>query len=501
MCAGVSSCGILEMTGGTAPPRPGTVAKSTGRALSDRAIYAGIAPTVVDVSSSLRYDAETADGTGFVINAATALILTNNHVIRDATEVTVTLTSTGRRYPARIVGTDVPADVAVLQLQGAAGANGPVIPGLVAAPVGDSEAITAGAPVLAIGNQAGAGGPPAVTTGVISGLGQTIQANDAGSGFTETLHNMLQTSARIAPGDSGGPLADRAGQVIGVNTAAGSGAGDRSGYAIPINDALTAARLIAAGQPAPGVTMGTHGFLGVVLAGPGGAHPGGAHPGGAHPGGTHPGGAHPGATNPRAPTGRASAPPACAPTIAAAAVSAPAPSSHPGALVAGVLCGTGAAAAGLAAGDVITSVNGHRITSPGALTALVSARQPGTSVTVTWISASGHPRSRQARLDTAPAVLCGGYPPIPQLTGVFWLSPSLSSPWPRIMALPRISDSLAGRQPPEPRPAASAVSYAAIRGITNGTRDDHDASGRPATSPWPRMPPQLSPATDRHALS
>ncbi len=418
MFAAVSSCGVLAMTGDPAPPRPGTVAKSTGRALSGRAIYARLAPTVVDVSSSLRYDAETADGTGFVINAATALILTNNHVIRDATEVTVTLTSTGRQYPARIVGTDVPADVALLQLQGAAGPNGPVIPGLVVAPVGDSEAITVGAPVLAIGNQAGAGGAPAVTTGVISGLGQTIQANDAGSRFTETLHNMLQTSARIAPGDSGGPLADRAGQVIGMNTAAGSGAADRSGYAIPIDDALIAARLIAAGQPAPGVTIGTHGFLGVVLARQGGGHPGSAHPGSAHPGSAHSSsahssGAHPSATPPRAPTGKSSAPSACAPTIAAAAASVPAPSSRPGALVAGVLCGTGAATAGLAAGDVITNANGHRITSPGALTALMRAGQPGTLVTVTWITASGHPRSRQVRLDTAPAVLRGGYAPLP----------------------------------------------------------------------------------------
>src|SRR5512146_2354934 len=235
MSAGVSACGILLMTGDATPPPRGAVATSAPKALSNRAIYARIAPAVVDVSSSLRYDAETADGTGFVINAAAALILTNNHVIRDATEVTVTLTSTGRRYPARIVGTDVPADVALLQLRGTAGASGPAVPGLVAAPVGDSKALAQGAPVLAIGNQAGAGGAPTVTAGVISGLGQTIQANDAGSGFTETLHNMLQTSARIAPGDSGGPLADAAGQVIGMNTAAGSGAADRSGYAIPID--------------------------------------------------------------------------------------------------------------------------------------------------------------------------------------------------------------------------------------------------------------------------
>jgi S1-C subfamily serine protease len=385
MSAAVTACGASLVTGRATPPPHSAVAKSAQKALSDRAIYARIAPAVVDVSSSLRYDAETADGTGFVINAAAALILTNNHVIRDATEVTVTLTSTGRAYPARVIGTDVPADVALLQLPGAADASGPAVPGLVAAPVGDSKAVAEGARVLAIGNQAGAGGAPAVTAGVISGLEQTIQANDAGSGFTETLRNMLQTSARIAPGDSGGPLADPAGQVIGMNTAAGAGIADRSGYAIPIGDALTAARLIADGRPAPGVTIGTRGFLGVVLA--------------------RPGGTHSSLTTPRAPAGAAPAPPACTPTIAAATAAASVPSSRPGALVAGVLCGTGAAAAGLAAGDVITSANGHRISSPGALTAIVSARQPGTLVKVTWISAGGQSRAGQVRLDIAPALL------------------------------------------------------------------------------------------------
>jgi S1-C subfamily serine protease len=418
MSAGAGGCGALLITGSTVPPPRSAVVKSAQKALSTGAIYARIAPSVVDVTSSLRYDGETADGTGFVINAAAALVLTNNHVIRDATEVTVTLTSTGRRYPARVVGTDAPADVALLQLQGTAGSSRP---GLVAAPVGDSRTIATGAPVLAIGNQAGVGGTPAGAPGIISGLGQTIQANDASSGFTETLHNMLQTSARIAPGDSGGPLADAAGKVIGMDTAAGSGTSDRSGYAIPINDALAAARLIAAGQPAPGVTIGTHGFLGVVVA--------------------RQGGDHPSRTIPRATAGSASASPRCAQTIAAATPPASTPSSRPGALVAGVLCGTGAAAAGLAAGDLITSANGQRISSPDALTAIMSGCRPGTLVTVTWISASGQEQARQVRLDIAPAVLPGGYTPTPRtprLNGVLSIASGCaggSRPWWRLLRL------------------------------------------------------------------
>jgi S1-C subfamily serine protease len=91
----------------------------------------------------------------------------------------------------------------VLQIQG--------VTGLTAAPLGDSAAVAPGMPVLAIGNQAGKGGLPAIAPGVIDSTGRTIQAADGTSGFIETLRGMLQTSAHIEPGDSGGPLADSAG--------------------------------------------------------------------------------------------------------------------------------------------------------------------------------------------------------------------------------------------------------------------------------------------------
>src|SRR6202041_772988 len=89
--------------------------------------------------------------------------------------------------------------------------------GTVSAPVGNSGTLAVGATVVAIGNRAGAGGAPARAAGVISGAGGTTQAADGSSGFTETLHGMLQTTARIQPGDSGGPLANTAGDVIGLD--------------------------------------------------------------------------------------------------------------------------------------------------------------------------------------------------------------------------------------------------------------------------------------------
>jgi S1-C subfamily serine protease len=378
MSVALGASGVLLMAQARAPSRPTTVRTT----LHIQAIYDKVQPAVVDVTSTLRYDGETAEGTGVIISAADALVLTNNHVIRDATQVIVTLTASGRRYPARVVGADVAADVALLQLQGATR--------LAAATMGNSSAVATGTPVLAIGNQAGAGGDPAIAPGVISALGQTIQADDPSSGFTETLHDMFQTSARIAPGYSGGPLADSAGQVIGMDTASGSGAPDASGYAIPIGDALAAARLIAAGRTAPGVIIGPRGFLGVVIP-------------------------ETAATSPRQQAGQAPAPrtgpaksqPAahCLQTSVTASIPATLAPVRSGALVEGVLCGTGAAAAGLVAGDVITGAARQPVTSPRALTAIMNSYRPGALVPVTWVSTSGARHTRLVRLGAAPAAL------------------------------------------------------------------------------------------------
>ena len=351
---------------------------SGGRSLDAQAVYDRLGPSIVDVTATLRYDGETASGTGFVVNGARALVLTNNHVIRDATSVTATLTSTGKAYPARIVGADVAGDVAVLQLEG--------VTGLTAAPLGDSATVTLGTPVLAIGNQAGQGGTPTIAPGIINSLNRTIQADDGASGFTEILHGMLQTSAQIEPGDSGGPLADRAGQVVGMDTAAGTGAGT-VGYAIPINSAMAVARLIMADRPAPGITVGVGGFLGVIVPSTAAESP-----------------RQQASEEHGLSTGAKNQPPGCLDTEAGAGVPAAVAPARSGALIDGVLCGTGAAAAGITAGDVITSAAGHRVSSPDALTAILGACRPGTLVPVTWVSVSGATRTAVVRLVVAPAV-------------------------------------------------------------------------------------------------
>jgi S1-C subfamily serine protease len=242
--------------------------------------------------------------------------------------------------------------------------------------------------VISFGNQAGAGGSPAVAPGVISGTGRTIQADDGAAGFTETLHDMLATTARIEPGDSGGPLADSAGTVIGMDTAAGMG-GAATGYAIPINTAIAAEREIAAGHRRPGISLGVGGFLGTIV-GPGKASSPVKQRAGERGGGTR--------------MAARAARSSCVTTRSNVAVPALIAPARAGALVIGVLCGTGAASAGIAAGDVITAVDGRRVASPDALSAIVSDGRPGSTMSVTWVSPRGIARTSRVRLGPAPAL-------------------------------------------------------------------------------------------------
>jgi S1-C subfamily serine protease len=344
--------------------------------MNDGVVYDEVEPGVVDVSANLQYLDETAEGTGFVINAADGLILTNNHVIDDATSVTVTPVMTGKTYQATVVGYDLPDDIAVLQVKGAKG--------LRAVSTGDSDDLTVGTEVIALGNEAGQGGAPTAAPGVISSTNRSIVASDQSSGLTETLHGMLQTSADIRPGDSGGPLANAAGQVVGINTAAGAGGQGMAfaGYAIPINTAIAVAAQITGQHPGPAIHMGMPAFLGVLLP-------------------------DSKSTNPEqeAGTGGGSGiSPACLADEtggnAAPATIAPAAS---GALVDGVVCGTPAADAGLAAGDVITSFGGREVYSADGLSSVLSREHPGAKALLTWVSVAGGTHSALVTLGVGPA--------------------------------------------------------------------------------------------------
>jgi S1-C subfamily serine protease len=349
---------------------------ATAGAMNDETVYNKVEPGIVDIGSNLQYLEETAEGTGFVIDAAKGLVLTNNHVIDGATSVAVTPVASGKSYQAKIVGYDQSDDVAVLKLQDAAG--------LKAVRIGDSSHVTVGTPVLAIGNEAGQGGPPTVAPGVISSLNRTIEASDQSSGLTETLYGMLQTNANIRPGDSGGPLANAAGQVIGIDTAAG-GSTVYSGYAIPINQALAVAAQITGGHPSAGIQIGLPAFLGVLVPNSSSTDP-----------------RHQASQEQRQTGSVISSGHGCLAGDATAAPATVAP-ARSGALVDGVICGTAAASAGIFAGDVITSIGGRAVTTPDSLTAIIGRYRPGGQASVAWVSPDGSRHTALVTLAAGPA--------------------------------------------------------------------------------------------------
>ena len=370
-----------------APQSNGSNNGNASSALNVASVAAKVEPGVVDITSTLNYQSETAEGTGMVLNP-NGLVLTNNHVINGATSIKATLVTTGKTYTARVLGYDVTDDVALLQLQNASG--------LKAVSVGNSAQVSLGAPVLAVGNAGGQGGNPTVAQGIINATDRTITAGDQGSGTTETLHGMLQTSAAIQPGDSGGPLANAAGKVIGMDTAASSSRTQSSssstmGYAIPINTALSIARQVADGKSSSTIQIGLPGFLGVLVPQSTSSNPqqqaqqqgqGGGFGGSGGTGGGSQSCVN-SATNNSVPA-----------TIA--------PASS-GALIDNVLCGSAAAAAGLGAGDVITAVNGQTVTTPSSLTTIMSKFRGGDKVTVNYVGTNGAKQSAPLTLGTSPA--------------------------------------------------------------------------------------------------
>jgi S1-C subfamily serine protease len=168
----------------------------------------------------------TATGSGFLIDTE-GHIVTNNHVVEEATKVEVKLGSSNKTYTAEVVGADPATDVALLKVNAPAAGLHPLA-------LGDSSKVNVGDPVVAIGNPFGL--DRTVTAGIVSAIQRQIQAPN---GFS--ISHVIQTDAAINPGNSGGPLIDSAGSVIGINSqiqTGGSGNGNVGiGFAVPIDTA------------------------------------------------------------------------------------------------------------------------------------------------------------------------------------------------------------------------------------------------------------------------
>jgi S1-C subfamily serine protease len=403
--AGLGSAAAIGLTSSTGTPATGVSSHQVpgpqnnvadGHSLRTAAVAARVDPGVVDIDASIAYSGGTSsEGTGMVISR-NGLILTNNHVINGSNNIKVRLVTGGKRIQATVVGYDATQDVALLKISG--------VPNLRPVSVGNSSQVTVGTAVVALGNAEGQGGRPRAAAGIVNSLNKTISPTDESTGDTETLHNMLQTNADIVSGDSGGPLANGAGQVIGMTTANASSSQSSSsvlGYAIPINTALAVAHQIAAGQQGGTVRIGVPGFLGVLVPQSNSSNPQqqaaqqrqqeqqqsqqGSGPGAGD--GNGPGGAGTSCANDNSDT---SVPATIAPATR-------------GALVDGVLCGTPAVKAGLVSGDVITTVDGQPVTTPGSLTKTMEGFRPGAEVTLGWQTPEGQHQTGRITLAAAPA--------------------------------------------------------------------------------------------------
>ncbi|WP_245717969.1 S1C family serine protease [Nocardia miyunensis] len=323
---------------------PGIVSQPVDSQTSNADLTAAankVVPGIVNVDTQLGLQNGEGAGTGIVLTSD-GEILTNNHVVEGATKISVTALGNGRTYPATVVGYDRSDDLAVIQLSGASG--------LRTAPLGDSDRVAVGDAIVGLGNAGGTGSPTAAA-GHVTGLNRSIIASDEAAGASEKLTGLIQVAANIQPGDSGGPLINSAGQVVGVDTAASqdfrfgtvSAQGGGQGFAIPINKALSIAKQIQAGKSSNTVHIGQSAFLGVTVS-----------------------------------------------------------DANGGALVRNIVTDGPAEELGLAPGDVITGVDNTTVGSALELTDAMDQHHPGDTVTLKFTDQTGQSQSARTRLAQGP---------------------------------------------------------------------------------------------------
>ncbi len=210
-------------------PSTVTVVENSNNQSSDQnSINVGPFSIQIPNDQSNRNNAPVSIGSGFIVSSD-GLIVTNKHVVSDVGVSYQIITANDKKYDVSKIYRDPLNDVAILKIDTKQNSGNKLVP----VSMGDSSHLQVGQFVVAIGTALGEF-RNTVTTGVISGLGRGIQASDQFAGIAEQLDNVIQTSAPINPGNSGGPLVDSNGNVIGVNTAVAQ-SGQNIGFALPIN--------------------------------------------------------------------------------------------------------------------------------------------------------------------------------------------------------------------------------------------------------------------------
>ena len=316
------------------------------------ALAAKVDPSVVDVNTVIQTGngSGAAAGTGIILTSS-GEILTNNHVVAGSTSITVAIAGRSGTYTAHVVGVDPTKDVALIQVDG--------VSGLPTATLADSSTLQVGQPIVAFGNALGQGGVPRESQGSIVALDQSLTANDGTS--SEQLTGMIQIDASISPGDSGGPIVNSAGQVVGMITAGQTQGRARTathiGFAIPTGTALPVVNQIRSGQESSEVILGQVGYLGVQVT-----------------------------------------------DLTTSIAAQLGLGSTSGALVSGAVAGSPAAGAGIGRYSVITAAAGMNVDSAATLGAALHSHKPGEKVSVTWIDSGGASHTASVTLSTGPAI-------------------------------------------------------------------------------------------------
>jgi S1-C subfamily serine protease len=325
-----------EVGGSGSEGQSGTGGSSSGSNSGTQTKSEAEAPSTGVVLIEATLSDGVAAGTGMILSSD-GYVLTNYHVIAGSSAVQVTVADTGKTYTATVVGDDSTRDVALLKLSGVSG---------LATVTLDSDTVSVGDKIVALGN-AGGKEELVAAAGTVKGLDQSLQvSSESPWGTTENLTGMIETNAGAVPGDSGGPMYDSEGEVIGMTTAGSTSEG--TSYAVPIATAMSIVNQIKAGDESGSVRIGPAGYLGI-------------------------------STNNTS-------------------------SSRSGGLViTSVTSGGPAAKAGIQAGDILVSFNGTKITATTNAADIIRETEPGQKVKVTWTSSeTGETRTATVTMGSSP---------------------------------------------------------------------------------------------------